>query len=119
MTDTAVETTARTAEEMTATMSRHHGLWVSEIGEDGDLVVLGHHDPRRVIAALNRHARTQWGQTSLVSDDLIPPTRAVDQLHRSWEVLDPHRAEQHEAPWWLVPATADTPGAVPITMWRA
>lgn len=47
----------------------HHGLRVLELGEDGEtLVVLGHHDDRRTLAALNRFARTTWGTDSVAGD---------------------------------------------------
>lgn len=56
-----------TFETLTADWPTYYGIKLSDVGEDGDVVVLGHHDTRRVIAALNRHARKVWGERSLVS----------------------------------------------------
>lgn len=36
-----------------------YGVPVLDFGEDGEMVVIGHHEPRRVIAAMNAHYRAE------------------------------------------------------------
>lgn len=38
----------------------HYGIPVCGIGEEGELVALGRHEPRRAFAAFNRYVRTEW-----------------------------------------------------------
>lgn len=45
------------------------GILVSEIGDDGDMIALGHHDPRHTLAAFNAHARQVCGMTDLLDGD--------------------------------------------------
>lgn len=118
----------------------YYGLQVSYVGEDGDVIILGHHHdhPLRVIAALNRHAREVSGLTNLLDDrradveDLagfLQETHAVliescddEDLHDDYMGTDgfcPRCRELAEADWWIEwNHTAGDPGAFPVTMWR-
>jgi hypothetical protein len=64
-------------DKRTANWPTYYGIKLVDAGEDGDVVILGHPDRRRAVAALNCHARKFWG-TSLVggyadtADDLTP-----------------------------------------------
>jgi hypothetical protein len=53
-------------------MSWQYGQRVCEVGEDGAVLLLGHVDRRRAIAAANRYARTVWGLANLVDDPQCP-----------------------------------------------
>lgn len=111
----------------------YYGLQVSDIGEDGDLIILGHHhhDPLRVIAALNRHARTHWSLTNLIDKPGAEVADLACSVYETHAVLrtecdDPdHEAdcvmcrEVADADWWIEwNRTAEEPGAFPVTMWR-
>lgn len=112
----------------------HFGVQLSFIGDDGDwIVALGHHEPRRVVAALNRHVRHDLGWSSL-SDEWDDPTYpdVVRLTRQTWCVLAEGCADHRDGPdaecafcrdvqqaeWWLDwhGITEDTPGAFPITV---
>jgi hypothetical protein len=126
-------TPATTIEEMTKTMRQHYGVHVSHVGEDGEMIALGHHDTRRVIAAMNREARVHTFLTNMcdyfgifyrdVADDL-------EQLHARLvtacdEAEQPNHdddcgecAEIRKSDWFIRwDATPDDPAAFPITAW--
>jgi hypothetical protein len=111
----------------------YYGLRLSDIGEDGDVIILGHHsdEPLRVVAALNRHARTFWGLANLIDrpgaelDDLvgaIHETHAVIVVQCDDSAHEPDCSrcrEIGEADWWIEWNHAgDDPNAFPVTMWR-
>jgi hypothetical protein len=97
----------------------HYGIPVSDIGDDGDLIAPGHHEPRRVLAAFNRYARTQWGYPNLAGSRDTTAADLYDQIRRHWGVFRaPNPAAEHEDPGWewvIDHCTADTPGAAPYT----
>lgn len=115
--------------------STYYGLRVSGIGEDGDLIILGHHhhDPLRVIAALNAHARTFWGLVNLLDRpyaELTDLTGSIRETHAvlitSCAGLDQDCAgegcwrcrELAGTDWWIEWShAADEPGAFPVTVW--
>lgn len=41
--------------------AKHYGVYVQVIGEDGEMLVLGHPEPRRVIAAMRKLGRVDYG----------------------------------------------------------
>jgi hypothetical protein len=136
------------AEQEIATQvgTTHHGLTVLELGEDGGtLVILGHHGDRRTLAALNRYARTVWGNPlngawgpDAPTADEIQRVRAivVHACERGWaaeeresandlELVDPsnNRCEacaRVGANWALLYAkdAQDHPAAFPVTVWE-
>ncbi|GAA2346652.1 hypothetical protein [Dactylosporangium salmoneum] len=73
-------------------------LYVSWMGEDGDIVILGHHDEYRV-------------RGSLQAFDEDTKNCPYDE---TWAVIVP---SEDDAPWWLQwNVAADKPGAFPVTV---
>lgn len=125
---------------------QHYGLTVMELGEEGGtLVVLGHHDDRRTLAALNRYARTVWGNPlnsvygpEAPTDEEVQRVRAivVHACERGWsaeerpparaiELVDPDNnpcpdCDRIGANWALLYAkdAQDHPEAFPVTAWE-
>jgi len=126
-----------------------HGLHVIELGEDGGtLVIPGHHDDRRTLAALNHYARDMWGHGA--AGDFADPgdgehvRRALQRVRglvvhacdRGWAAEDPIAAADLDlvdpdhnpcpdcartgATWALIYRTdvQDHPAAFPITAWE-
>lgn len=95
----------------------YYGLQVSDIGEDGNLIILGHHhaEPRRVIAALNQHARTFWSLTNLLDDRGADLADLAGALHETYAVVE--EFDRHGA--WYIRWNVDpaTPEAFPATIW--
>ncbi|MBL1086817.1 hypothetical protein JK359_33470 [Streptomyces actinomycinicus] len=86
----------------------YRGLLVTEIGEDGDLLIIGHPPVRDVLAATSSYYRHICGQRLRPFDgrDL------ADSVARRWGrfIAYPTRRE-----WQIRDASDDTPGALPIT----
>lgn len=81
------------------------GIGLSDIGEDGDVIALGHHDPQRMLAALRQYARSVWGE------DLQP----TGQIRHQWAVNTGEGVGPEQ--WRLEPADPTAPGAFPVTRW--
>lgn len=116
----------------------NYGIPISAIGEDGALIVLGHHDRRRTVAALNRYSRKLFGFASLLDDPAATYADAEVGLHERWAVLVtecddrgthddytatdgfcPRCREIAEAMWWIRYDAAETdPGAFPVMVWE-
>lgn len=126
----------------------HYGMKVASSGEDGDLVMLGHHQPLRAIAAMNAYSRRVIGLTNMADarwgwvDDLIRNPDGSARLRWLWMVdgvalgscLD-HQEEPdedgcsdcyeirvthfHRGGWYMLNTTEATPGAFPVTLWAA
>jgi hypothetical protein len=125
----------------------HYGVRISCIGEDGDMVILGHVDRRRTIAAVRAYLRYLWGNQLEVDDYLssrllLDPweyTRAAERAvtatagARSHAVQlpppcdqprtctcdrNPSCVEMSGVSWWLdCDADPDNPDAFPVTYW--
>jgi hypothetical protein len=115
------------------------GVRVCLIGEDADFAVaLGHVEPRRALAAFNRHARRDLGWDDLLGGFAYHgASEALNAIKQGWAYLKtqcddapecggPDADEEpcwecneiREAGWWLgwgATVTAETPGAFPIT----
>ena len=106
--------------EMEAT---HYGVQVAAIGDDGDLIALGHHDTRRALAAFNRHARVVWGLLNLQdSRAAIAADWAQDIKPRMavFRKADPDNL--HEDPgciWFADWSDPNSPHARPVTVLSA
>lgn len=97
-----------TAEQMEAT---HYGITVCHIGEDGDMLALGHHDPRRALAAFNRHARTVLGLANYLDDRSAVAAEALETItHVSMAFRTPDPAQGEDPDWFWV-AEEVAPGA--------
>lgn len=100
----------------------HYGIKVSHIGEDGDLIALGHHTDRRTIAAFNRHMRAFLGLANLADDrsatvaDWLP---ALQRKHAVFRTPDPENEfEDPEWSWVAHWCDADTADARAVTLLR-
>ncbi|MFJ2007933.1 hypothetical protein [Streptomyces chartreusis] len=90
----------------------YRGLLVTWIGEDGDLLIVGHPPARDVLSAASYYYRNACGQR-------LRPYNGrdlADSIDRRWGrfVAYPTRTE-----WQLRDAAEDTPGAVPVTWMHA
>jgi hypothetical protein len=98
-----------TSDDVTCT---YRGLLVTEIGEDGDLLIVGHPPVRDVLAATSTYYRDTCGQRlrPFYGEDL------ADSVDRRWVrfVAYPNRRE-----WQIRNASKDTPGALPATWMHA
>jgi hypothetical protein len=99
--------------------TRHYGVRVSDIGEDGDMIALGHVGKLRALAVFNRHARTVWGE-------IVTPASAA--LRVSWHRPPLVRFVEHRwmvndgdaQDWRLKTVQGRTvSGAFPVTYWVA
>ena len=122
-----------------ATWPTYCGVFLIDADEDGAVMVLGHPDPRRVLAALNRSWRTVGAFDADPDDRSIWwPGPLTCYLTRRWtrfpsDCEDPtghaHRISDSDTGrcWecdeiaagggplhWVTP---DYPGAVPVTIW--
>jgi hypothetical protein len=121
----------------------YFGIRVADIGEDGDLIALGHHPPKAALAAFNAHARKVWGLLDLLDGGRGGGPawrRALDDVKPRWAVLLTNRcrdctknavvdgcvycsdvrAVTNSGSWWIAQDAAhDEPGAFPVTCWRA
>jgi hypothetical protein len=84
------------------------GLLVTELEEDGDLLVIGHPPAREVLAATSAYYRHICGQRLRPFDG----HSLVDSVSRGWcqFVAYPTRTD-----WQIRYASQDTPGALPVT----
>lgn len=119
----------------------HYGIRCAWLNEDGDLLALGHHEPMRVIAAMNRHARTTGRLRNLADEPAYTFHRAVRDLRATWAIvlgpclqpsfpdadaLEWHAAYCHRcdcaakgANWIEVGHRETDRRAYPVTIWRA
>ncbi|MEU5549220.1 hypothetical protein ABZ738_05575 [Micromonospora sp. NPDC047793] len=98
-------------------LGTYYGVPISDIGEDGDVIALGHVGTHRMAAALRRHAREVWG------DDIADPmptsrrslTDITDAIAHVWMVNTVDDLDE----WCLERTEPTTPGAFPVTYWTA
>ncbi len=104
----------------TGTFTEHDGIWVSYVGEDGDVVALGHHAPELVLAIINDNPLITW---------------TADDIDTTWAVLTDPPAHDCVAtptvgcsgcddtegvPWWIQwGVERGTPGAFPVMVVEA
>jgi hypothetical protein len=101
----------------------HYGIPVCHVGEDGDLLALGHHDARKVLAAFNRHARVCAGLLNLADDRSTTVADLLPSLRQRWALFRPPDAasewDDPDCPWYC--DWVDEPneaGSVPVTILR-
>ncbi|KIF66244.1 hypothetical protein HY68_36660 [Streptomyces sp. AcH 505] len=118
---TTITTPGPTPETMEAT---HFDIPVAHLGEEGEwMFALGHHTPRRALAAFNRHARLFIGLlnlqdcTTCYRRDWLPD---IKQVWATFHAPNPENDEDPDWDWVANWATADaaTPGAMPLTVLR-
>ncbi|BEL07866.1 hypothetical protein Q0Z83_060570 [Actinoplanes sichuanensis] len=111
------------------------GIKVSTLGEDGGMVALGHHEPKRALAAFNAYAKS-LGFTDL--DDFSSFggdwAKALDRIRTGQAVLrkqceyagrKDHEtncsecAQMSQFPWWMdCSPTVDDVDTFPVTNWE-
>lgn len=95
------------------TWDSYYGLQVCDVGDDGDILVFGHNDNRRTLAAIARHSRVWWG----VSMREWTLAEAEANTVRRWaRLIEPDPGEDWRITWG---ARADDVGAFPVTHWCA
>lgn len=77
-------------DRITKSLALRYGLRVGAVGEDGDMLALGHHPTLRTVAALNAEARYLMGPMGLAEN--CWPYRFIygevaSKLKRTWAVL--------------------------------
>ncbi|OZD74869.1 hypothetical protein CH273_25605 [Rhodococcus sp. 05-339-2] len=107
-----------------------YGVSLSELGEDSDsMIALGHVEPRRMLAALNRYWRKfcglDYADIKWAFEDSVGST----QVKHRWVQFtrNPHAdGGDFEFEWMAWPAPAPNPGdpyrfdvATPVTRWEA
>ena len=98
---------------------RAYGLALTPLGDEGVIIAEGHVPARRFIAACNHMARTAMSLTGLIDGIEFESMGDIygEVAHR-WVLPIPN---PHGEPEWYVRydsrVTADTPGAVAVTMW--
>jgi hypothetical protein len=100
----------------------HYGIDVTAIGEDGDLLAFGHHDPRHALAAFNRHARIEWGLANLADCRSACASDAIVQIATGWGRFRkpaPGTGEDPDWEWVMDECAASAEHAVPYTRYRA
>ena len=87
-----------------------YGVSLCQIGEDGDnMIALGHVEPRRMVAALNRYWRTHVG---LDHEDIRPDPTALmyGEISHGWaEFTSSAAGAIDDYPWfcWSAPSPSD------------
>jgi hypothetical protein len=102
------------------TEATHYGIPVCHIGEDGDMLALGHPGIRRAFAAFNRHARVFCNLANLADDQNASLDDWSDVITEQWVVFrkaDPNNCwEDPDSEWFFDQVTEGTPGAQPVTI---
>lgn len=94
----------------------HYGIPVTHVGEDGDMLALGHHHPRRALAAFNRHARVFCGLANVADDRSAEADDMLNLITAGWgQFRKPYAgdAEDPDCEWYLDPCASDAPNATP------
>jgi|SRR5882757_491712 len=101
--------------EMEAT---HYGITVAHLGDDGEgLIALGHHTPRRALAAFNRHSRVFVGLAAIWDSPEVSAADVMPALSQRWGHFRKPTGEEDPGFVWVIDYTdADAPDAVPVTV---
>lgn len=101
------------------TEATHYGIPVCHIGEDGEMLALGHPGTRRAFAAFNRHARVCCQLANLADDQGAELDDWFDRIEELWVIFrkpDPTRGDDPDFAWYFDRVTETTPGAQPVTI---
>jgi hypothetical protein len=94
----------------------HYGVPVTCIGEDGDMLAFGHHEPRRALAAFNRHARTEIGLANILDDRSASAEDLLGDIAQGWGLFrKPAGDEDPDWEWVMDPCQAGAEHATPYT----
>ncbi|MEU9703033.1 hypothetical protein [Streptomyces sp. NPDC047981] len=108
--------TTDTSPPMEAT---HYGIPVAAFGAEGAMLALGHHTPRRALAAFNRYSRIEHGLHNLADDRTATVDDWLPYIRNTWVVFrtpDPARGDDTDCLWYAGPALEGTPNAQPVTI---
>ncbi|MER6098394.1 hypothetical protein ABT154_21550 [Streptomyces sp. NPDC001728] len=100
----------------------YYGIGVSDFGEDGGMIALGHHTPRRALAVFNAHARRHWGMRNLADDRNAHAQPWLDVIVTRWALFrrpDPSQGEHPDWLWYAESTVPGTPDAQPVTILTA
>jgi len=101
------------------TEATHYGIPVCHIGEDGDMLALGHPGTRRALAAFNRHARVFCHLANLADDQASTVGEWEDAITEHWVIFrrpDPERGDDPDCTWYFDRSREGEPGAMPVTL---
>ncbi|MFF5445439.1 hypothetical protein [Streptomyces sp. NPDC012888] len=84
----------------------HYGIPVAYLGHEGAMLALGHHDPKRVLAAFDAHTRRDGETVAGYADYLTP----------RWAVFRDPAPEYDGCMWTADWCDPDAPGAQPVTL---
>jgi len=113
------DTTTRAPLTDPETEDTHYGIKVCHIGEDGDMIALGHPGNRRAFAAFNRHARVFCRLVNLADDHGADLDDWYDRVEEMWVIFrspDPARGDDPDFTWYFDRSSEGEPGAQPITL---
>jgi hypothetical protein len=94
-------------------LGTYYGVPLSDIGEDGDVIALGHVGAYRMVAALRRHAREFYGEPFPFATTTLADV--AGSIAHIWMVNTGPSNED----WWLKRVEPTEPGAFPVTFWTA
>lgn len=98
--------------------AEYFGIPVVYYGDDGDMLALGHHAPRRALAAFNRHARVYCGLANVADDRQADAEDWLDCIRKGWLVFSRPNPDEGDDPddiWVAIAASAGAPNAQPVT----
>ncbi len=88
-----------------------YGVPIANVNEDEDYVFLGHHDRRRIVAALSAYWREEIGEPLVMSYE-----EACSLVFPKWAVFT-KGDETVDWAWRFDYCDEGTPGAVAVTRW--
>jgi hypothetical protein len=99
---------------------RAYGVDLTSFGEEGGYAAQGHVPERRFLAACNHLARTSLGWGNAADDKSESAEGWLVYAAHVWALPEePPHPDENE--WWVrydSSVTADTPGAIPMTIWE-
>lgn len=122
-------TVLATEEEILKGCETFYGVPITECGEEGDAIVaIGHHEPKRFLAAALALGRDRGWDVHDLNLHLVE--FAEIEKSKAWRLIYRHADAAAvgvdyleddcvcgECHWWAAEATADTPGATPVMWW--
>ena len=122
MTDTAAATAPGSVIAEPEMADTNYGIRMAPIGDEGDMLALGHHDPRKALAAFNRYTRTVVGLLNLADDRSARAQDWLKDIEQRWALFttpDPEQGQDPDWTWYSTWVKPGTPGALPVTILRA
>jgi hypothetical protein len=111
---TDIPATVITNPEMEGT---YFGIPVAYYGDEGNMLALGHHAPRRALAAFNRHARVQCGLYNLADDLQAEAEDWIGGIRTMWLLFS--EPDEPGYLWCGRQVEKGTAGALPVTLLMA